>query len=439
MNNRYNQEIQALRAVAVLIVVVHHTAGLFFWDPDKWGAIGQGMWVGVDLFFCISGYVIAKTLLPRLEEKTGVPFWKEVGAFWLRRLYRISPTVWLWMSIVMLAGPLFNFLGTKGFSSQNLGEAAAVILHVANFHVFTCSQKQNACGDFGIFWTLSLEEQFYLALPILALVFRKRLTLFLIALVIIQIGLDRNEWSSVLTLVRTDAISLGVLLAIFSRTEIYRALEPKFSNSRLRFVIPPALLFALVATTRYDIVTFDTGLAAIVSVVIMWISSYDKGYFFRPSIFRSILVWIGERSFAIYVIHIFAYWFTRVIWQHLAPSGTQFNGTYTLRFALTALALIFVLADLNFRFVEEPLRRRGQRKATALLSGKEELTLQPAKQETEESVAVTAKPGATMEDELSMATVVDLDAPGPLKRFPRLRKWLAPQEETEEEFYRRQV
>ncbi|CAE6800729.1 acyltransferase [Paraburkholderia nemoris] len=372
MNKRYNPEIQALRAFAVLIVIVHHTAGLFFWDPAKWSDIGQGMWVGVDLFFCISGYVIAKSLLPRLEGKSGVPFWKEVGAFWLRRLYRISPTVWLWMLIVMAAGPLFSFLGTKGFSSQNLGEAVAVMLHVANFHVFTCTQKQNACGDFGIFWTLSLEEQFYLALPIVAFLFRKRLTLFLIALVVAQIWLDRSAWSSVLTLVRTDAIALGVLLAIFSRSDVYRAIEPKLTASRLRFIIPPALLFALVATTRFQIVTFDTGMAAIVSAVILWISSYDKGYFFRASIFRTVLAWIGERSFAMYVIHIYAYWFTRVIWERIEPAGTQFNGTYTIRFALTALVLIFVLADLNFRFVEEPLRRRGQKKAEDLLSAGED-------------------------------------------------------------------
>lgn len=368
MNNRYNPEIQALRAFAVLIVILHHSAGLFFWDTPKWSDIGQGLWVGVDLFFCISGYVIAKSLLPRLDGKSGVPFWKEVGAFWLRRLYRISPTVWLWMLIVMAAGPLFSFLGTKGFSSQNVGEAAAVMLHVANFHTFSCVQKQNACGDFGIFWTLSLEEQFYLALPLVAFVFRKRLPLFLIGLVIVQIGIDRSAWSSILTLVRTDAIALGVLLAIFSRSDVYRALEPKFNATRLRFVIPAALLFALVATTRFEIVTFNTGLAAIVSVLILWISSYDKGYFFKASPLRTVLVWIGERSFAMYVIHIYAYWFTRVIWEHIEPAGTQFNGTYTLRFAATALVLIFVLADLNFRFVEEPLRRRGHRKALALLS-----------------------------------------------------------------------
>jgi peptidoglycan/LPS O-acetylase OafA/YrhL len=366
---QYNPEIQVLRAFAVLIVMLHHSAGLFFWDTKHWSDIGQGLWVGVDLFFCISGYVIASTLLPRLENKVGTPYWREVGAFWLRRIYRISPTVWAWMFIVMLAGPIYSFLGTKGFCWQNLSDAASVMLHVANFHTFECVKTNDACGDFGILWTLSLEEQFYLALPIFVFVFRRRLPIALMVVVVAQIFLDRSSWASLLTLTRTDAIALGVLLAIFARTEVYRALDPQLNSSLFRYIVPFALLFCLVATTRYDIVPFSTGLAAIISVLIVWFCSYGKGYFFKPSIVRRVAVWIGERSFAIYVIHIYGYWFTRAIWIRIAPAGTDFNGTYTLRFALTALALILLLAEVNFRFIEEPLRRIGKVKAAAFAEG----------------------------------------------------------------------
>lgn len=51
--HRVNHEIQVLRAVAVLAVIVHHLVGLFVWDVPRWSQVGQGLYVGVDLFFCV--------------------------------------------------------------------------------------------------------------------------------------------------------------------------------------------------------------------------------------------------------------------------------------------------------------------------------------------------------------------------------------------------
>lgn len=368
--NRLNQEIQVLRAIAVLAVIVHHLAGLFVWDVTKWSQVGQGLYVGVDLFFCVSGFVIARTLLPKLEDKTGIPFWKECGAFWVKRLYRITPSAWLWLLIPMALGPLMIHTQAAQFNSQNLADIAAAILHVENFHFYNCTTDSGSgkCGVFALYWTLSLEEQFYIALPFIVFFFRKRLSLVLICLVFAQLFISRQEWNGVLSFIRTDAILLGVLIAIFSNTPIYRALEPSLNSSRFRLVIPALLLFSLFATTRYQIVTFYTGLAAVVCAVIVWLCSYDKGYFFKPSPIRDYLAWIGTRSYAIYLIHIPSFWFTREIWAWIEPQGTVLNETYTLRFALTALVLIFLLTELNYRFVEEPIRKRGHIRAKKLFS-----------------------------------------------------------------------
>lgn len=365
----YNQEIQALRAIAVLAVIVHHLVGLFFWDMTKWEKPGHGLYVGVDLFFCVSGFVIAKALIPRIAGKEGTEFWREVGAFWLRRLYRITPSAWLWFLIPMALSPLMIHTHAAEFNAPNLADVAAAMLHVSNLHFYNCTVGGGPCGVFAIYWTLSLEEQFYLALPFAVLLFRKRLVIALVALVLAQVFIHRQEWTGLLSFVRTDAILLGVLLAIFSDTDAYRALDPRLNLSRFRLIIPAALLLCLAAVTRYQIVSFYTGLSAVVCAVIVWICSYDKGYFFRPSPVRSALTWIGARSYAIYLIHIPSFWFTREIWAWIEPEGAVFNGTYTLRFALTAAVLTFSLAELNYRFVEEPLRKRGKVRAARLIAG----------------------------------------------------------------------
>ncbi|MQU21983.1 acyltransferase [Pseudomonas helleri] len=308
--------------------------------------------------------------MPKLNGKSGVEFWKECGGFWIKRLYRITPSAWLWLLIPMLLGPLMVHTQVAQLNSANLGDIAAAVLHVENFHFYKCAINQGSCGVFALYWTLSLEEQFYILLPFVVFFFRKWLTLVLVGLVVIQVFIDRQEWGGSLAFIRTDAILLGVLIAIFFKTDVYRALEPKLNTSRFRYVLPMLLFFCLFATARYQIVSFHIGLSAIVCGFIVWLCSYDRGYFLKDSMLRRSLSWIGTRSYAIYLIHIPSFWFTREIWSWVEPEGTVFDSSFTLRFSLTALFLIVFLADINFRFIEEPLRKRGHMRANELMARK---------------------------------------------------------------------
>lgn len=363
-----NEEIQVLRAIAILAVLVHHLNGLFFWDVTKWSRPGQGLWVGVDLFFCVSGFVIAKTILPKLEGKLGLMFWKEVGAFWLRRFYRIIPSAWLWFLIPTLLSPAMIHTHAAQISSANLSDFASTVLQVSNFHFFNCTQARGICGDFAIYWTLSLEEQFYIALPLIIFLCPKKLLYLIFALILAQVFIHRQEWVGIMSFIRTDSILIGVLIAIFYNSQIYKALDPHLDLSKLGVIIPPILIFTLFATTRYEVVSFYMGLAALNCGIIVWLCSYNKGYFFKASLIRSFLVWIGTRSYAIYLIHIPSFWFTREIWAWIEPEGTVFGGKFLTRFALTALILILSLAELNFRFIEEPFRKKGKALAQKVTS-----------------------------------------------------------------------
>jgi peptidoglycan/LPS O-acetylase OafA/YrhL len=79
-----------------------------------------------------------------------------------------------------------------------------------------------------------------------------------------------------------------------------------------------------------------------------------------------VLLWFGSRSYALYLTHIPAFFLTREIWFRLAPPGTNFGGSYSLRYVVTASLLLFAFAELNYRFVETPFRRRGARIASGL-------------------------------------------------------------------------
>nr|WKF59095.1 O-acetyltransferase OatA [Paraburkholderia busanensis] len=367
-----NHEIQALRAVSVLLVVAHHLLVLFTWDPERWRAAGNGMWVGVDLFLVISGYVIARGLLPRIEGRQGEDFWRQVFAFWMRRFYRIAPSAWLWLLLPLLAGLTFKYTDAARLSGKNISDVVSVFFHVKNIQDFDCAQRGGICGDFGIYWSLSLEEQFYLLFPLLVLVSKRRIVPVIGVLILAQFFLWRPQWGTLSAFLRTDGLLFGVLIALFERTSIYSMIEPKFAGTWVRYPLSLALLFGAVELARYEITWFYTGLVAVVGTIIVWLCSYGRGYFIGDSFVRDMLEWIGERSFAIYLIHMPAYWVTHEIWARHAH-GAPLDSTYTLRFVVTALAIIFICADLNFRFVEKPLRKRGNRLAANFAKARTEV------------------------------------------------------------------
>lgn len=363
MHEKYNKEIQVLRAVAILAVFIRHIHILYPWNQPVWDFAGRGLWVGVDLFFCISGYVIASSLLPKLEGKRGPEFWTETWAFWLRRFYRIVPSAWLWAAIGVL---VLTAAGQHGYREQNLADLTSIVLNVANLHFYQCSQGATNCGNFEYYWTLSLEEQFYLLFPLAIFLLGRRLPLAFAILVLAQVFLYRPQLGNFLAFVKTDAIMLGVLIAQFSRTQYHHTLSVQLNRAGISRFVPILILASLFACTRFEIVSFYTGLAAVISGTAIVLASLERGFFLPPSIFGAALVWIGERSFAIYLIHPLIFYVMNDFWVRALPEGTHIDSTYTLRYTIVAIALTGILAELNYRFVENPLRLKGRKMASRM-------------------------------------------------------------------------
>ena len=100
-----NLEIEYLRAVAVLLVVFVHVGVLF-------PRLGLGQWTGVDLFFCISGFVICRSYDQYFDDRIAEGrWWLAACAFWVRRIFRLAPSAWLWLAINVLCAWKFNSSG----------------------------------------------------------------------------------------------------------------------------------------------------------------------------------------------------------------------------------------------------------------------------------------------------------------------------------------
>jgi len=152
----FRPEIQALRAFAVAIVVLNHL----------WPGRMPGGFIGVDVFFVISGYLITAHLL-REAESTGRV---RLGAFWARRARRLLPASMLVLLACVGGVLLWVPLGEWEVA---LGQVAAAALYVVNWLLLSQAtdyfNSANSPSPVTHFWSLSVEEQFYIVWPLLIL------------------------------------------------------------------------------------------------------------------------------------------------------------------------------------------------------------------------------------------------------------------------------
>ena len=189
----------------------------------------------------------------------------------------------------------------------------------------------------------------------------------LLLCIVIQFPIDRNPFgtpfSTYAAFFRLDALMWGILIFLFTRSPQYRLFEPTFlRKAPLRTLLINLLLLYLLGAIAGQMIAMPiaVGLIAIVAALIVLLASYDAGYIYRIPGIDSTLVWLGARSYAIYLIHIPVYRFCFEAWtRHATEVGHPLDGTYTVRLLLAAIVLTLILAELNFRFVETPLRRRG--------------------------------------------------------------------------------
>jgi peptidoglycan/LPS O-acetylase OafA/YrhL len=381
--SKKNYEIESFRALAIAMVLFQHSFNyLTFWIPpwaQTFGAFFSFGQAGVDLFFAVSGYVIAGSLLPSLVSASShIVAWKVILAFWIKRIFRLWPTVVVWVCVDLILAFFFNQSGAFGSSKQTVIDAVAAVAQVANVHQASCGQP-NVCFTSPVFslgplWSLSLEEQFYFVFPILvfALLIIRRLGLLLpilAGIAIAQIFLFRPDGALLLYL-RTDALCGGIIVYLVSSWPGIRLLRTPIlaAGKPIKFVTK-ALLFSILLLTTGRVVSFNAGISAAVATCLVMIAHYEAGWFSFSSnpILNWIVTWMAERSYSIYVTHCICIALTREIWWRIMQGRLPEQHT-TLKFYASWIVLVILFSELNWRFVEAPLRQEGRRSATRILS-----------------------------------------------------------------------
>ena len=310
-------------------------------------------WGGVYLFFVISGYVITRGFWNACADRERF-FLNIVRTFYGRRFFRIAPPAWFWIACTALCAAVLNVEGIFGDLRRNIIQAVAAATFTYNF-VFPLWS-----AAFGIYWSLTLEEQFYLFFPLLARLDWRLRTLVLV-LPIVVLAFIRRPAGTFLVFIPVDALCLGVLLGLAERAGFLARLEPRIlRRPAARGVSLAASLLALVLVPSW-LKPFPpaTSLMTLVCVWLVFCASFDMGYA-RPGRAEK-LRRLGTVSFSLYLCHMPAFLVARGIGLFVrhrwGVDAAWLNaGSVGLGLALTAL-----FTGVSFSAVEAPARRRGQR------------------------------------------------------------------------------
>ena len=352
---RYIPAIDGLRAVAVIAVMLYHLG--FKWIP--------GGFLGVDLFFVISGYVITRLLLDSIQRSGGL----DLRAFYMARIRRLLPPL-VFMIITTI---IFVGLWAPDTMRRLLGDTPFALFGGMNWWlVFRQTDYFEAIGRPPLLqhtWSLGVEAQFYLVWPlILLLVLRyfgknkiPAAALLIaafsgIALLVVSMQIDAASGSKVSHVYfGTDTHSIGLFLgAALAVRWIPQNLEETVSRKAQDFIDGIGIIgflgiiaaFLFIDETDPTLYKLAFPLAGIFGCAIIT-SIVHPASRFAPILSSKPFIWIGERSYAIYLWH----W---VIFQVTRPNFDLEGSSW----ALTALRvlIVFFLADISLRLVELPVR-----------------------------------------------------------------------------------
>nr|WP_294631516.1 acyltransferase family protein [uncultured Rothia sp.] len=362
--------LDGLRAIAVLVVMVYHF----------WPTVLPGGMIGVDIFFVISGFLITSLLL-REGALTGKI---ALGNFWIRRARRLLPAIAL---LILVMGPVSLLIG--GDIQVNLGRqlAGAATFSSNWISIFAGNDyfAQTSPELFTNFWSLAVEEQFYVVWPLLivgaGVLLRRSWRRFSVVMVL---GIIASLSTATALLMSGAPISrvyygtdthlygllLGALLAFarpwslyppLQQSVLYRVAQPFGLVAFARVMISWLSLFALIP---YAILVPESAPGAIpwglfgasllaLGVIQGMLPDMLAGAseMLRRLLNFTPLRWVGERSYGLYLWH----WPLAVVMHYLmgADRSPLVN--------VGVLVATFAIAEMSYRWVETPIRRYGFR------------------------------------------------------------------------------
>ena len=357
---KYLPSIDSLRAIAVIAVIIYHIDANYL----------PGGFLGVDLFFVLSGYLISSLIIKEYKSTGTVNLYN----FYVRRARRLLPAVYFMITVVLIIITLFNGVLLK----KSYLDALFGYIYSSNwwyiFHKLDYFDSFGSQSPFKHLWSLAIEEQFYMFFPLIFLIFNRKsksnnsnsklnknfiyvvLSLILVSLIAHILLFDINNINRIYFGTDTRAFSLlvGVVGAILYPMDRLSERTTKKDNmiySIVSLVSILALIGIMINTSEYNTWLYRGGflLVAIIGLIII-ISSGRQYTFMSKLLSFKPFVFIGKISYSLYLWH-----FPILV----VTTPVSEIGNPNLFYVALRIVLIFLVATGSYMFVETPIRKLG--------------------------------------------------------------------------------
>ena len=347
-----NNDIQALRAIAIILVIAQH-----YWrmpSPEFYLSTFQytNYWTGVDVFLAISGFLMFRILDKEINE-SGRTFTGYLS-FIIRRFFRLYPALIFWalMSIITAYYIQPEFSASVASTTKN---AIPSFFAYSNFYWWQCNYDNLACGSSelsGIMWSLSLEWQLYIALSVIMFVFKSKKSIFTSLILLFLLSLftstDPINAKSLAWWIRPYSFILGVFIGSFYDKLMFK--------KNIRIIILTLGLFSIVFITKLVPYIYLAPLVGILGAICL--IPCLNGDLFGNGRLSSALEWIGNRSYSIYLSHFIVMLPLSVFIRRNELDYIWNNHSILLFIYLT---LLLTASHLSFKYIEEPFLKVGKR------------------------------------------------------------------------------
>lgn len=335
---QFRYDIQGLRALAVLFVLIFHLNK--DWLP--------GGFIGVDMFFVISGYLISSIILSK--KSRGTFSFKD---FYISRIKRIVPAYYVFLIITTILTSFIYF--AVDASKYRVALFWSALFNSNNYFAALDNYFGAASAEHPLLhtWTLAIEMQFYFFLPLMIILFsfkRSKFLFILLTIVLLAyasyniITLGNKDAMYFSLLARTPEFFVGVLLNYFNFEITDKKRLPNILGFSGLFLLLISLIF-LKETSSFP------GLTALMPCIGTCLILISKNSVLNDVISRKPFVFIGELSYSIYLWH----WPVLALYRY--ANGEYIISNY-LHMALI-LIVIFILSWLSFTYIESSFRHKG--------------------------------------------------------------------------------
>ena len=358
--SKYLPSIDSLRALAVLAVIIYHVDVNYL----------PGGFLGVDLFFVLSGYLISSLIIKEFR-KTGTV---NLYNFYIRRARRLLPAVYFMITVGLVVMVLFNEVLLR----KSHLDAIFGYIYSSNwwyiFHKLDYFDSFGAQSPFKHLWSLAIEEQFYMIFPLLFLLVNRKkkskdgtyklnknflyvvLGLILVSLIAHILLFDINNISRIYFGTDTRAFSLlvgvvGAILYPMERLHAKVTLQQNMVYSVVSLVSIATLITVMIYTSEYNTLLYRGGflLVAILGLIVIISSGKQHTLMSRLLSFKPV-VFIGKISYSLYLWHFPVLVLTTPVSE---------IGNPNIIFVILRVILTFILATASYVFVETPIRKLG--------------------------------------------------------------------------------